>query len=228
MITVVALKWAPPFAQGQVRDHRVRWVLREVGWDYTVALIDPSIQQSADYRAEQPFGQVPVMREDGRPPLFESGAIVLDVATRAEKLLPRDAAERARVMSWYFAALNSIEPFFAELAVADAFLQDAAVAKGYRAYALPLVERRLGELSAALGGREWLVGDTFTIADLMGSSVCKLLDHTDLLAGYPNVAAWRDRCVARAAYRDSIAEQLAEFERHGPEDMGWPASLADS
>lgn len=227
MITVVALKWAPPFAQGQVRDHRVRWVLEEVGWDYRVELIDPTIQQSADYRAEQPFGQVPVMREDGRPTQFETGAIVLDVATRAGALLPSDPGERARVMSWFFAALNSIEPFFAELAVADVFLQDAAVAKGYRAYALPLVERRLGELSAALGGRDWLVGDAFSIADLMGSSVCKLLKHTDLVEGYPNVAAWRDRCFARPGYQKAIADQLAEMKAHGPKDMGWDPSLAD-
>ena len=67
MITVTALKWVPPFAQGQVRDHRVRWVLNEVGWPYEVRLLDTDDQQSEAYRARQPFGQVPVLEEEGRP-----------------------------------------------------------------------------------------------------------------------------------------------------------------
>ena len=67
MITITAFKWVPPFAQGQVRDHRVRWVLNEVGWPYKVRLLDAEDQQSARYRSEQPFGQVPILEEDGRP-----------------------------------------------------------------------------------------------------------------------------------------------------------------
>ena len=79
MITVTAFKWVPPFAAGQVRDHRVRWMLNEIGWDYEIDLIDPTVQTSSAYHAEQPFGQVPVLRETGRPAVFESGAIVLDL-----------------------------------------------------------------------------------------------------------------------------------------------------
>ncbi len=90
MITVTALKWVPPFAQGQVRDHRVRWVLNEVGWPYEVRLLDTDDQQSEAYRASQPFGQVPVLEEEGRPPLFETGAILLDVANRSGRLLPTE------------------------------------------------------------------------------------------------------------------------------------------
>lgn len=52
MITVTAFKWVPPFAQGQVRDHRIRWVLNEVGWPYQVKLIDARDQKSAEYRAD--------------------------------------------------------------------------------------------------------------------------------------------------------------------------------
>jgi len=90
MITITALKWVVPFAQGQVRDHRLPWILREVGWEYVVELIDPDVQKSLGYRADQPFGQVPVLREDGRPTLFETGAILLDIAERSGKLMPLD------------------------------------------------------------------------------------------------------------------------------------------
>ena len=55
-ITVTALKWAPPFAQGNVRDHRIRWVLNEVGWPYEVKLVDAPTMKSAGYRSSlQPF-----------------------------------------------------------------------------------------------------------------------------------------------------------------------------
>ena len=73
MITITAMKWAPPFAAGSVRDHRARWILNEVGWPYRVRLVDAPTMSSARYRTQQPFGQVPVMEEDGRPALFESG-----------------------------------------------------------------------------------------------------------------------------------------------------------
>jgi glutathione S-transferase len=136
MITITALKWVPPFAQGQVRDHRLLWMLKEVGWDYRVELIGLKVQSSAEYGREQPFGQVPLLREDGRPPLFETGAIVLDIAERSGKLMPASEGERAVAKCWLFAALNSVEPFLAEIAVADVFIQDRAVAAGYRRHGL--------------------------------------------------------------------------------------------
>ena len=127
MITVTAFKWVPPFAQGQVRDHRVRWVLNEVGWPYRIKLIDAQDQKSEDYRAEQPFGQVPAMEEPGRPTLFETGAILLDVATRSGKLLPADNNERSVAICWMFAALNSIEPALMNLGEVDFFMKDEEV-----------------------------------------------------------------------------------------------------
>src|SRR5215469_9029215 len=65
MITVTAFKWVPPVVQGLVRDLRVRWALEEAGMPYKVRLIDQNVQKSADYRAWQPFGQVPAFDDDG-------------------------------------------------------------------------------------------------------------------------------------------------------------------
>ena len=64
-IVVTAFKWVPPFAKGLVRDLRVRWALEEAGLPYEQKLIGPEDQASADYRALQPFGQVPVMMAEG-------------------------------------------------------------------------------------------------------------------------------------------------------------------
>ena len=105
MITISAFRRVPPFAQGLVRDMRLRWALEEAGLPYRVRLIDPEIQASAEYRALQPFGQVPVFEEDGFS-LFESGSILLHIAARSETLLPADPVKRARATTWVFAALN--------------------------------------------------------------------------------------------------------------------------
>src|SRR5437016_10018792 len=111
MINCYAFGSVPPFAQGLVRDLRVRWALEEAGLRYRVTLIgdgEGAIPRSA-YRGIQPFGQVPAI-EDGGLTLFESGAIVLHVAERSLALLPGDPPARARVIQWMFAALNTIEP----------------------------------------------------------------------------------------------------------------------
>ena len=84
-VTVSAYKWVPPAVQGLVRDFRVRWALEEAGIPYRERLIGPEDQQTAAYRALQPFGQVPAIETDELK-LFESGAIVLDIAERTEAL----------------------------------------------------------------------------------------------------------------------------------------------
>ena len=108
MIRVSAFRWVPPFAQGLVRDLRVRWALEEAGLAYEERLIGRRTR-SESYRRMQPFGQVPVYEEDGLV-LFESGAIVLHIAERSEVLMPSEPNARARAKTWMFAALNSVEP----------------------------------------------------------------------------------------------------------------------
>lgn len=218
-ITISAMKWAPPFAAGKVRDHRARWILNEVGWPYEVRLVDEPTKTSADYRAKQPFGQVPLMEEEGRPPMFESGAIVLDIATRAGKLVPAAAAERAQMLQWSIAALNSIEPFLMNLAEVDYFMKDEDEKAKRRPGVLKMVETRLGELEAALGNRPWLVGDAFSAADLLMSSVLKIAHSLEVLGGYPKLAAYHARCIARPAHEKAVADQLAEIGSHDMQDM---------
>ena len=73
-----------PFAQGQVRNLRVRWALEEAGLPYRARLLELGDQDKPEYRALQPFGQVPIFEEDGRV-LFESGAIVLQSGSAAKR-----------------------------------------------------------------------------------------------------------------------------------------------
>src|SRR6266404_992699 len=131
MINCYAFGFVPPFAKGLVRDLRARWALEEAGLPYRVTLVGEGAMPRSDYRAVQPFGQVPAI-EDGDLTLFESGAIVLYVAERSDTLLPRDPAIRARVIQWMFAALNTIEPPVQQLAEIDLFHAGASWAKERR------------------------------------------------------------------------------------------------
>ncbi len=219
MIRITAMKWAPPFAAGMVRDHRARWILKEVGWPYEVRLIDASDLASDTYRDQQPFGQVPYMEEDGRPTLFESGAIVVDVAIRAGKLIPSEGDERSLVLCWVIAALNSIEPFLMNVAEVEYFMEDEAQKAARRPAVLEIARTRLGQLETTLGNRRWLVGDSFTVADLMMGSVLRIAERLGLLEQYPRLSAYHDRCIDWPAFRNAVAEQCATIEQHGQADM---------
>lgn len=211
MITISAFKWVPPFAQGLVRDLRVRWALEEAGLSYQVKLIDRADQGSAEYRACQPFGKVPYFEEDGLV-LFESGSIVLHVAERSAALLPADRGARARAITWIFAALNTIETAAEQLAEIDLFYPDQEWAKLRRPDAEKGVRRRLRELATRLGDREYLDG-AFTAGDLMMTTVLRTLRHTELVEAEPSLKAYKARCEARPAFRKALAAQLAAFER---------------
>src|SRR5580704_7372823 len=161
MITISAFKWVPDFAHGQVRDLRARWALEEAGLPYKTRLLEQGDQDKPEYRALQPFGQVPILEEDGLI-LFESGAIVLHIGERSETLLPKDAAARARATQWLIAALNSIEPSAMNVAAIELFYADEEWAKLRRAGASEFARHRLASLAKALGDKPYLDGERFT------------------------------------------------------------------
>ena len=209
MITVTAFRWVPPFAQGVVRDLRVRWALEEAGLPYEVRLVGLEETASPGYRAEQPFGQVPLYEEDGLT-LFESGAIVLHVAERSSVLMPSDPAVRARVTCWLFAALNSVEPALQNLAALDLFHDGEDWARQHRPQAEAFARKRLSELATRLEGRDYLE-DRFSAADLLMATVLRNVRHTDLVAETPGLGAYLERCIGRPAFERALAGQMSAF-----------------
>jgi glutathione S-transferase len=210
MITVSAFRWVPDFAKGQVRDLRVRWALEEAGLPYQTRLLGLGDNDTPEYRALQPFGQVPIFEEDGFV-LFETGAIVLHIGQRTETLLPRDAKERARATQWVCAALSSIEPFMNNVALIDLFYSNEEWAKQRRPGAVELLQKRLAGLSTSLGDKPFLDGDRFTAGDLMMSTVLRILRHTDIVTRDQRLAAYIERCTARPAFRRALEAQLGDF-----------------
>jgi glutathione S-transferase len=208
MITVSAFRWVPPFAQGHVRDLRARWALEEAGLPYETRLLEQGDQDKPEYRALQPFGQVPILEEDGHA-LFESGAIVLHIGERSEVLLPKDPLARARATQWVVAALNSIEPHLMNVAIIDLFYADQEWAKLRRPSAVEFASRRLSSLSKALGEKPYLDGERFTAGDLMMAAVLRICQ--DLVRNDKRLAAYVERCTARPAFKRALDAQLGDF-----------------
>jgi glutathione S-transferase len=206
---VSAFTWVPDFAQGYVRDLRVRWALEEIGESYEAALIDGEEKNSEGYRSWQPFGQVPAYRDD-TVEMFESGAIVLYLAEKSEKLCPKDAAGRARVMTWIFAAVNSVEPFSWNVIHFNGDGAGADWASKRKAELDATLDRRLAPLQARLSGQDYLEG-RFTAADIIMSTSLRELAQDGHLAPYPALTAYVARCIARPAFERALAAQMKPF-----------------
>jgi len=210
MITISAFKWVPDPARGQVRDLRVRWALEEAGLPYRTRLLGQGDQDKAEYRALQPFGQVPILEEDGLV-LFESGAIVLHIGERSETLLPKEPGARARATQWLIAALNSIEPFVTNVVLIDIFCAKEEWARLRRPGAVEFLQKRLSALSKSLGDKPYLDGDRFTAGDLMMTTVLRFLAYSDIVTSDKRLAAYVERCTARPAFERAFASQMGDF-----------------
>lgn len=211
---VTAFRWVPDFAQGLVRDLRVRWALEEIGRPYRVRLLDALNPRPEDYFCEQPFGQVPAFRDE-QVQLFESGAILIHLGMQDERLLPTDTAQRMRSIAWLIAALNSVEPAIFPLMMINIFNRGEAWTEEAKPKFLERLNSRLKCVSEALGDKEWLE-DRFTIADLMLVTVLRQLRGTGIVEDYPNLAALVERGQERPAFRRALADQLAVFAEHQP------------
>ncbi|MBG0810047.1 glutathione S-transferase family protein [Methylosinus sp. H3A] len=214
---LAALRWVPPFAQGYAHDHRVRWALEEAGIAYEVALVDRGGMDAEAYRAWQPFGQIPAYR-DREVEIFESGAIVLHIAKSSAALAPVDVGGYARVASWIFAALNTLEPAVRAYAQLDTFYAGQAWVEGYRPIAEDQLKRRLADLQRWLTHREYLEG-RFTAGDIVMSTVLRDLDDAAILSKFPTLASYRARCEARPAFARAIDAQLKDYRENMPAQL---------
>jgi len=199
--------WVPDGPRGFVRDLRLRWACEEAGLAYSVRTV-PFDDRETNHLARQPFGQVPFLG-DGELEIFESGACLLHLARKSERLMPRDPAGEARTLQWTIAALNSVEM----VTVPWWFLEiTGARDNGLTGW----MESRLAHLERVLGEREWLAADRFTIADLLMADVlrvAKLRAHGDR----PATEAYVTRVTARPAFARAMRDQLAHFAA-GDED----------
>lgn len=216
-LEVTAFDWVPDFARGYVRDLRPRWACEEIGLDYAEHLIS-AVNRPADHFLFQPWGQVPVLCDNGVR-LFESGAILLHLAEKDERLMPRDPQARASTLAWLFAAYNSVEPMLFELGNVDIFSAEEEWAKLRRPGLIEFIQGRLGRLNDAIGEKDYLTGE-FTVADIAMATVLREAVEAGLIAEQPRLQAYLDRCLARPAFQRAMDAQLAAFS----EEAGPPAA----
>lgn len=199
-------------ARGHTRDLRVLWALEEMRLPFEVAGMDhPAHDLSTEaYRRLSPFEQIPAIDDNGVV-LSESAAILVYLAKKYGRLIPRDLAGEAQVMRWCFAAMNTVEPPLLGLMVLD-WTSDGTCGK-HREFMVGWVNRVLGNLERWLNGREFAATNDFTIADILMAHVLSAGVKDDkLIAPYPAVVSYRDRCLARPAWKKTIEAYCARVE----------------
>ncbi|WP_167284763.1 glutathione S-transferase family protein [Paraburkholderia sp. Cy-641] len=204
-LTIWTLDWVPEGPRGFVRDLRLRWAAEEAGLAYDVCSI-PFEGRETNHLDRQPFGQVPFLT-DGNIEIFESGAGLLHLARKSEKLIPRDPVGEAQTLQWTIAALNSIEM----VSVPWWFLEvTGAKDNGLTGW----LESRLDHMERILREREWLAADRFTVADLLMADVLRVAKVRSF-GNRPAAESYVARITERPAFRKAYADQMAHFAAAG-------------
>ena len=202
----------PDLVRGSVRDMRIRWALEELGRPYRVETV-PLGPKSAEHLAMQPFGQVPILKT-GDHSLFESGAILLHLASEGTALMPEGQA--GAVTQWLFAALNSVEPSsFAWVLMRAAKrapeIFGAAPPENQIDGAAKRMRARLDGVARALQGRDWLTGQ-FSAADIAMADVLRVAGADGGLGEHPGLAVYVARATARPAFRRAMDAHMAHWD----------------
>ena len=205
-LTIWTYDWVPEGPRGFVRDLRLRWACEEAGLAYTVRTV-PFEGRETNHLAQQPFGQAPFL-SDGDLELFESGAGLLHLAGKSERLMPRDPAGAAQTLQWTIAALNSIEMVTVPWWFLTISGEPDNKLGGW-------ASSRLDQLEKVLGEREWLVADRFTVADLLMADVLRV-PKVRAFGDRPASEAYVARLTDRPAFRKARADQIAHFEAADP------------
>jgi GST-like protein len=191
---------------------KVAIALEEIGLPYESHFINIGDNETwgPEYLSLNPNGKIPAIIDPDGPggqplALFESGAILLYLAEKTGKLLPADPALRYQTIQWVMWQMGAVGPMFGQVGFfhkfAGAAFEDKRPLQRYVAEA----KRLLGVLEDRLEGREWVMGDEFTIADvsLIGwvRGFVDFYRAGDLVnyAALKNVPAWLERALARPA-----------------------------
>lgn len=196
-----------PVIYGITRSRAFRnlWAAEEMGLDCEQAQINfaDGSNRTPEFLAINPMGAVPAL-VDGDLKLFESLAINLYLAKKhPEKgLWPATLEDEARVFQWTLWAATEVEPSASTILFHGALLPEEKRDAALRAAAETKIAKPLAVLNQHLEGRDYLLGATFTIADLNVAAVMAWLQVARLdLSAWPNLTAWMARCLKRPAVK---------------------------
>jgi glutathione S-transferase len=187
------------------RSQKTLWLLEELELPYEIMAYQrdaATMMGPPAIKALHPMGKSPVLEEDGRL-LFESGAICDYILTRYGDGRLQPDRQSADYMTFvellYFAVASGMNPILQSL---------HARSRGYNEgddYLTAEMARVLGYIESKLEGGPWLLGETFTAADVQLSFVAELAHYLDPITDYPRVMDWLERLTARDAFQRSIA-----------------------
>jgi len=190
---------------------KVSIMLEELGLPYEVHLVDIMKNESKlpEFESLNPNGKIPAMIDpngpDGKPiGLFESGAILLYLAEKTGKFLPKDPAKKWDAIQWVFFQMASIGPMFGQVGFFHKFAgrewEDKRPLQRY----VDEAKRLLGVLDKQLKGKQWIIGDDYTIADIATigwvNNLVTFYGARELVEfdQFENVIAWLERGTSRS------------------------------
>jgi GSH-dependent disulfide-bond oxidoreductase len=196
---------------------KVSIMLEEIGLPYEVHLIDfgKDDQKTPEYLSLNPNGKIPAILDPGGPggkplALFESGAILQYLAEKTGKLLPQDAARRYQTIQWVHFQMGGIGPMFGQVGFFHKFAGREYEDKRPLERYVSESRRLLGVMETHLAGRQWVMDDEYTIADIsMLGWVRNLVGFYGAgelveFSRFKAVAAWLERGLARPAVQRGL------------------------
>ncbi|MET0390316.1 MAG: glutathione binding-like protein [Polyangiales bacterium] len=186
--------------------------LEEIGLPYEPHLVrfDADEQLSPEFKSLNPYGKIPAIIDpngpDGKPlALFESGAILFYLAEKTGQLLPKEPAARYETLQWVFFQVGGLGPMFGQVGFFHKFAGKDYEDKRPRDRYVGEAKRILKVLDERLSTRTWILGDTYTIADIATfpwiRNLIGFYDAGELVGiqDYPHVKRALDAFVARPA-----------------------------
>jgi glutathione S-transferase len=207
---VYVFKSLPPFLWGYTRDLRALWTLEECGIKYETIGLDcgpNGLQDQTEFAKVSPFKQIPAIDDNGYI-LTESGAILLYLAEKSGKLIPKDLQGRAQVYRWLITSLNNIEPFTLPVLFADLQGDANPHLKALRPWHVEILTRFLPIVDKMLQNQPFIIGTEFTVADIAWTCVLREMRKNEVLREYPHLEKYRSRCEERPAF----VKVLKEYE----------------
>jgi glutathione S-transferase len=183
------------------RSARVLWLLEEVGQPYDLTVMKGDERKTDEHRRRHPLGRVPVL-EDDEGFLFESAALCLQIADLypdAQLNWPLATHERGLVYQWTVFAMSELEPAILEVRRNRDDNPEHAQAGAER------FTTAAAAIEHALDGQVYLVGERFSVADLVCGAVLIFARSTDLTDDMPNINAYLERLEARPARQRATA-----------------------
>ena len=192
--------------QPRSRSTRVLWLLEELGVPFDLTVMSREVKQTPAYRALHPLGRSPVLEEEGGP-VFESAALILHLADQnleAGLIAPLGSHERALQYQWCFFAMTDMESALVDISRQlwkDSGDPDTEIIDRATARFLATT----GVIETALGGGEYLVGNAFSVADIVVGSVLAFARTGEVTELPSSVVPYLDRLEARPARQRAVA-----------------------